>query len=237
LLSEAATALREQGCRWAILSARQEAVPVYQRAGWQPISRQYWRGSVSPVAWPTSHQYAAQPYDPRQEIDGWALLAAAYTRANAQRAGSLVRSSSYWRGYGAWMFGQYLDLHGSVLVAVHSANAEGSIRGYALVNFYDVGFVVNELAADPDDPGVAESLLQRVLEEATQRGAPLQGQLSVAADASTMATLQQLFGATLHAVDDRALYGYLPFMVRALGEAVENPFTVPTALFSPLDAY
>jgi hypothetical protein len=178
-----------------------------------------------------------QRYDPRQELNGWALLAAAYTCANARRPGSLVRTSTYWQGYGAWMLAQYLDQYESVLLVVRGASSEGVIRGYALVNFYDVGFVVNELATDPDDPHVAESLLHRVIEEATQHGVPLQGQLSVAADASTMAALQQLFGATLHAVDDSVLYGYLPFMVRSLGEASENPFTASAALFSPLDAY
>jgi hypothetical protein len=49
--------------------------------------------------------------------------------------------------------------------------------------------------------------------------------------------LAQLFGSTLHQVDDAALYGYLPFMVRPIGDAAVSPFMAPHGLFWPLDAY
>src|SRR5690348_11839704 len=45
LLADAVHALRVAGCQWAILSARQDAGGVYTRAGWQPTSRIYWRGT------------------------------------------------------------------------------------------------------------------------------------------------------------------------------------------------
>src|SRR5688500_4419414 len=44
LLADTIEALRGARCQWAILSARQDAVALYQRAGWQPTPRTYWRG-------------------------------------------------------------------------------------------------------------------------------------------------------------------------------------------------
>jgi ribosomal protein S18 acetylase RimI-like enzyme len=42
LIADAVDALSAAGCAWAILSARQAAVGLYTRAGWQPTPRTYW---------------------------------------------------------------------------------------------------------------------------------------------------------------------------------------------------
>lgn len=237
LLADALDALRAAGCEWAILSARQAAVELYTRAGWQPTPRTYWRGTYAAEAWNEAQRYVVQMYDPRRETGGWTPVAAAYARSNAQQAGSLIRSTDYWSGYSAWMFGLYLDDYQAVLLTIKDSAASDSMRGYALVNFYDVGFVVSEIASDPGDTDVLRSLLNGILAEAKQRGVPLQGQLTIAADPATHAILQQFFGTTLHAVDDTVLYGYKPFMVRPIAEPSTAPFTSPGSLFWPLDAY
>jgi hypothetical protein len=56
-------------------------------------------------------------------------------------ASSLIRSPDYWLGYAAWMFGLYLDSYQAHLLTVNDSAANDPIRGYALVNFYAMGFV------------------------------------------------------------------------------------------------
>ncbi len=237
LLGVTVDALRAAGCQWAILSARQEAVALYTRAGWTPASRTYWRGTYATERWNEALRYVVAQYDPRRAPHGWEHIAAAYAHANAQQAGSLIRSADYWSGYAAWMFGRYLDAYQAVLFTIKERPDSAAIRGYALVHFYDVGFVVSEVASDPDDADVLRDLLNGILAEAKQRGIPLQGQLTIAAGAATHTILQQFFGATLHAVDDTAVHGYPPFMVQPIGDTREAPFAAPGALFWPLDAY
>ncbi len=237
LLADTVHALHVAGCQWAVLSARQDAVELYTRAGWQSAPRTYWRGIYATETWNEIQRYRVQAYDPRQEPAGWAPIAAAYAQANVQQAGSLIRTPAYWSGYATWMFGLYLDVYQAMLLTVQDGAASDRIRGYALTNFYDAGFVVSEIATDPSDPDVLPSLLTGIVTEAKRRGIPLQGQLTIAAESSTQAILQQFFGPSLHAVDDTALYGYIPFMVRQIGDETESPFTAPGGLFWPLDAY
>jgi ribosomal protein S18 acetylase RimI-like enzyme len=237
LLADTVDALRAAGCQWALLSARQAAVALYTQAGWQPAQRTYWRGTYTAAAWNETQRYVVQSCDPRRETHGWAPIAAAYAHANAKQSGSLIRTSGYWSGYSNWMFGLYLDDYQAVLLTIKESAASDFIRGYALVNFYDAGFVVSEIASDPSDSEVLRGLLNGILAEAKQRGIPLQGQLTIAANPATHAILQQFFGTSLHAVDDTVLHGYTPFMVRPIGDPATAPFTSPGALFSPLDAY
>jgi GNAT superfamily N-acetyltransferase len=237
LLADTIEAVRGAGCQWAILSARQDAVGLYQRAGWQSTARTYWRGTCAREAGQEHQRYQVQRYDPRHETRGWAPLAAAYAQANAQQAGSLIRPPAYWSGYGAWMFGLYLDSYQALLLTVTDQSAHNSIRGYALTTFSDMGFEVSEIVADPSEPDALSSLLDGIGKEAQQRGVPIQGQLTIGGGAATQTVLAQFFGSTLHSVDDTALHGYMPFMVRPIGHAKVSPFAVPYGLFWPLDAY
>lgn len=237
LLADSIQALRDAGCQWAILGARQEAVGLYARAGWQPTTRLYSRGAYSAELWPGRQRYSVQPYDPRADPRGWAPIAAAYDRANARQMGSLIRTPAYWSGYAAWMFGLYLDSYGATLLTAVDGAAGAPICGYALVNFSPAGFAVSEIAADPQDQEVLASLLHGIIVEAQAQGAPLQGQLTIAHGPEIRAALGQLFGGSLHSVDDVALYGYAPFMARPISHAAVSPFAAPGGLFWPLDAY
>lgn len=237
LLDNTIAAVHNAGCQWAILSARRDAIRLYERAGWQPAPRRYWRGTYSAEAKPGHRAYGVQRYDPRAEVRGWEPIAAIYAHANAQQAGSLIRSPTYWSGYGAWMFGLYLDTYQATLLTVQDETRHAAVRGYALTIFSDAGFEVSELVADPDDPDMLYCLLEGIAEEARHRGLPAQGQLTVAHNPITQPALEKCFGTTLHAVDDDALYGYVPFMVRPTGDGTRSPFAVPHGLFWPLDAY
>jgi ribosomal protein S18 acetylase RimI-like enzyme len=237
LLANAVDALRAADCEWAILSARQDAAALYTRAGWQPAQRTYWRGTYAAEGWNEAQRHLVQLFDPRREEIGWTPIAAAYARANAQQAGSLIRTDDYWSGYAAWMFGLYLDDYQAVLLTIKDSATSESIRGYALVNFYEQGFVVSEIAGDPDDLEVLRGILNAIVAEARQRNIPLRGQLTIPADTATLAILQQFFGTTLHAVDDMVVHSYPTFMVRPIGDPASAPFMSPGALFWPLDAY
>jgi ribosomal protein S18 acetylase RimI-like enzyme len=70
LLADTVYALSKAGCQWALLSARQDAVALYQRAGWQATPRRYWRGTYAADTWPKQHDYPVQKYDPRQHPNG-----------------------------------------------------------------------------------------------------------------------------------------------------------------------
>lgn len=236
LLTDAVKAVGKIGCQWAILSARQNAVSLYERAGWQAVPRSYWRGTCQ-GEFEQRQGYAVDHYDLRQEKHGWTAIAAHYERATIHQSGSLIRTAAYWSGYGAWMFGLYLDSYGAILLTVRDETDGTCVRGYALVNFYETGFVVSEIVADPDDPDVLSSLLSGIIREAQQRGVPLAGQLTIAVTPVAEAVLTQFFSSTLHRVDDSALYGHTPFMVRPIGDATNSPFAASSSLFRPLDAY
>jgi ribosomal protein S18 acetylase RimI-like enzyme len=239
LLEMTIHALQALDCQWAILGARQAAVPLYARYGWQAVPRTYWRGAY---VGSLSQASVLQPYAPRREPHGWQPLATVYTAANAHRPGSLIRDTAYWSGYAAWMFGLYLDVYQALLLTVGDETQANAIRGYALVIFSEMGFEVSEIATFPDDPTALSSLLNGIITEAVQRQIPLQGQLTMPAEPSSTTLLQQFVGTTLHTVDDTTLYGYNPFMVRPLTAAdasaiTDSPFTAPGSLFWPLDAY
>lgn len=242
LLDQTIQALQAADCTWAILGARQAAVTLYANAGWQAVPRTYWRGSYDGALCSRGQRYAVQLYDPRREPHGWQPLARVYAAANAHRPGSLVRDMVYWLGYAAWMFGLYLDVYGAALLAAVDGTQTDAIRGYALVDFSDMGFEVVELVTFPDDPTALSSLLAGIIAEATQRQIPLRGQVMMPNEPHTAIVLQQFFGATLHSVDDLALYGYSPFMVRPIMAAMtdhtpHNPVNAPGSLFWPLDLY
>jgi ribosomal protein S18 acetylase RimI-like enzyme len=242
LLDHTIQALEALDCRWAILGARQAAVPLYARHGWQAVSRSYWRGAFAGAPLALSRPLVVRLYDPRRETAGWQPLATVYSAANAHRAGSLIRDAAYWSGYAAWMFGLYLDRYHAVLLTVIDEAHASLIRGYALVIFSEMGFEVSEIVTLPDDSDALSSLLNGIITEALQRQIPLQGQLTLPSEPHTTVLLQRFFGATLHAVDDSALYGYNPFMAHLLqardgGTIDVSPFTAPGSLFWPLDLY
>lgn len=242
LLRQTLQALRQAHCTWAILSARQIAVPLYERYGWQAVPRTYVRGTYDEAHWQHNNRYRIEVYDPRQTDDGWLRLAAVYAKASAQQPGCLIRTHAYWTGYGAWMFGLYLDAYQAILLTAQEQTVDTHLRGYALVNFYEAGFVVSEIATDPADPAVLASLLTGIISEADKRQVPRRGQLTIPMGAATEAMVNQYFGSTFHTVDDTALYGYMPFMIcpvqpAGVAQQVANPFTTDGSLFWPLDAY
>jgi hypothetical protein len=64
LLGDAIDALRAAGCQWAILSARQAAIDLYTRAGWQPAPQIYWRGMYAAKGWNEAPRSVVERYAP-----------------------------------------------------------------------------------------------------------------------------------------------------------------------------
>jgi hypothetical protein len=147
---------------------------------------------------PTAHAYDVRPYDPWTEPGGWERLAVVDQAFNATRPLTVVRDAGYWQGYAAIRAGHWITIEGLVIfVARHSAG-DHTLCGYVMANFYDVGFVVRELAVLPGDTAVVPELLSRVVQEAVRRGSPLAGLVNLPNEPPIDHALGELFGETLH---------------------------------------
>jgi GNAT superfamily N-acetyltransferase len=237
LLAEVCASLENERCQYAILSARSDAVGVYARAGWHSVTRQYWRGTCGEYKWTQSGRYIVEPCDPRQLPTGWNALAQPYDRACRRQVGSLVRTSDYWTGYAAWMFGLYLDEYKSTLPTVRNASEPDNVMGYAVANFYDTGFAVSELVIVIGDPEASCDLMAGIVEEARKQNVPLQGQITAQPSVAVRVVLERFFGDTLHTVDDRDVYGYMPFMVKQICGSDTSIYEHDDVYFWPMDAY
>lgn len=242
LLGQAIDGMREAGCVWSVLSARQAAQPLYMRLGWRSFAQTYWRGTFTSEDWNRAGVYPVRNYDPRREPEGWAVLANVYAAYNGTRPVSMVREPAYWQGYIAWMFTQYLDQHQSTLLVAYDPMNDRLLHGYALVNFYDQGFVISELAVQPGDEGTLTAVLNGVLAESECRGIALQGQLIAPMEPLTTNVLRRFFGSSMHQIEDYTFQGYSPLMARSIASDMTDAdldtlFSAPGATFWPLDAY
>lgn len=204
LLERALAAMQAEGCAWSVLFTREEARPLYARAGWRsfPSSRAY--GTLAATRPPLPEGYLASLFDPRHEAGGWEQLAAVYAAYNRARPLTVVRSLAYWRSYAAWMFDDWLTHHRAVVVGLRRSGG-AALCGYALVHYYDQAptesdenwFIVTELGADPDDPEALPALLAAIGNEATHRGVA-KGTFEMPVEPEAMRLLQQHLVAVGH---------------------------------------
>ena len=111
------------------------------------------------------------------------------------------------------------------------------LRGYVMAGFYQVGFVVRELAVLPEDTVAVPPLLAAVVAEAARRGIPLRARVSLPQDPSIDEALADLFGPTLHSGED---HGHL--MARTVSPDFDDwqldaIFTAPGASYSYIDHF
>ncbi|MEZ4736279.1 MAG: GNAT family N-acetyltransferase [Caldilineaceae bacterium] len=202
LLDRAMTTMRQEGCQWAVLFAREEARPLYERQGWQGFPTRY-RGDFALDNPPESPTYQVSPYDPWQSKAAWQPLAAIYADYNRYRPASLVRTPAYWQGYAAWMARDWVDNQCARYLVVTPVEQPQAICGYALVHFYDQiyaeshfgsppWFAVSELGVLAAAPGAMTALLAGVVREA-KRQQMVYGQFSAPEEPQLAAALQTLF--------------------------------------------
>jgi GNAT superfamily N-acetyltransferase len=204
LLEHAIAAMQAEGCAWSVLFTREEARPLYARAGWQPFSHQRPYGTLAATRPPLPEGYLASLFDPRDEGEGREQLAAVYADYNRTRPLTVVRSLAYWRSYAAWMLNDWLTHHRAVVIAVRRSG-DAALRGYALVHYYDQAptesdenwFIVTELGALPADPEALPALLAAIGNEATRRGVA-KGAFEMPVEPETMRLLQQHLVAVGH---------------------------------------
>jgi hypothetical protein len=237
LIELARTALRQDGCDWSLLLASGAGRPLYERHGWRSFPERWRQGTI--LGGPTSlaHTYDIRPYDPRAEPGGWERLAVVDHAFNATRPLTVVRDTDYWQRYAAIRIGYWITTEGLVIFVARHAPDDHTLRGYVMANFYDVGFVVRELALLPHDNGVVPELLSMVVQEAVQRGSPLAGLVNLPHESTIDRALDEIFGATLHT---RAETGQL--MARPIhpdfSEArLDAIFADPRARYSAIDHF
>jgi len=236
LLKHVSSAMLAEGCQLSVLSARQNAVSLYQKLGWDTVQRHYWRGTCAVAPSIDGQGYLVKAVHPKNDPTLWTRMAGVYEIARTQQLGSLIRTEQYWQGYGGWMFGLYLDHYEAELLTVWDYTAR-TLLGYALVNYYEVGFAVSEMIVPPQHMAAGRTLVAGILNRAAQLGKPLSGQFSLPATDWARQMLVHDLDDTLHQVNDTQVHGYGPFMVKCLYPEQANVFATSGALYWPLDAY
>lgn len=202
LLQRTVTAMQAEGCQWAVLFAREDARPLYERLGWQGFPTIY-HGGFALDNLPASPIYQVHPYNPWQAQAGWQPLVDVYAAYNRQRPASLVRSAAYWQGYAAWMARDWVENQCARYLVVADAAQTESICGYALVHFYDKAyaeshfgsppwFAVSEIGVKDGAPQAMAALLAGIVQEAKAQQM-VYGHFSVATEPQLEAALQTLF--------------------------------------------
>ena len=107
LIKNIVAAMQKEGCRWCILFARDEARSLYEQMGWRGFPTTYRGGFVALTEPMPISDYFVRSHDPFNELSGWEPLARVYAAYNHKRPLSLVRPKDYWKGYIAWMAGDW----------------------------------------------------------------------------------------------------------------------------------
>lgn len=246
LLQRTVATMGGEGCQWAILFAREEARSLYERLGWQGFPTLYCGGFALDNP-PESPNYAVHFYDPWQAPLGWQPLAAVYAEYNRQRPLSLVRSSAYWQGYGAWMAKDWVDNQCARYLVVTPVEQPQTICGYALVHFYNQvyaeqhfgsppWFAVSEIGVKDNAPGAMMALVAGVVREAkTQQ--MVYGHFATAAEPQLAAAQQMLFHQPLNCEEVTGSLMARPLAPDVTATQLATLFATPGAWLWELDRY
>ncbi len=215
LLELTIAAMRDEGCRWSILSASDEARPLYQRYGWRmlPLRQTMCGGCASDAKIDLPNRYAVRAYDPRQEPSGWETLASIHRAYNARRPLATVRNAAYWRFVAARADWWLSSGQAEVLVAAPVDQPEGEPCAYIIALYSPArGFLVAELGALPDDGDALTALLSAVVQRPESRAHG--GRLHLPHDPGLEATLVAMCSNVEYPLDE-------DYMVRAIAPDVD----------------
>jgi GNAT superfamily N-acetyltransferase len=246
LIERLILAMKQEGCRWSILFARDEARPLYERMGWSGFPTLYRGGLVATDKLSKETvDYTVQVYDPQQALQGWQPLARIYEEYNRMRPLSLVRSSEYWHGYVAWVASNWIaNQRATYLVATPNGDST-DICGYVLVHYYDQAYAaqhfgsppwfhVSEIGARTGDALAA--LLSGIATQAYERDIAY-SHFSLPEDKDIDKALEQLF---VQPMNRESITGAI--MARPVADdfdcaQLEALFTAPGALFWEIDRF
>jgi len=210
LLELTIAAMRDEGCRWSILSASDDARPLYQRYGWRtlPLRQTVCGGCDGHGQINLLNGYAVRAYDPRQEPSGWETLASIHRSYNAKRPLATVRDPAYWR-FVAVRAGWWLSSgQAEVLIATRVDQPKDEPCAYVIALYSSArGFLVAELGALPDDGDALTALLSAVVQRPESRAHG--GRLHLPHDPGLEATLAALCSDVEYPLDE-------DYMVRAI---------------------
>jgi hypothetical protein len=156
----------------------------------------------------------------------------------------LIRTNSYWNGYAAWMYTEWIAQHCAQVFVATRSPTDHDLSGYILAHFYDQEYAQRTFGSPPwfyiSEIGAREhevipALLAAVAQAATQRGMGY-GQLALPHDPQIGAALADLFG---RLSEEQAQLGTV--MMRALTPDaqpdLEATHTAPEAIIWELDRY
>ncbi len=215
LLELTIAAMRDDSCRWSILSASDDARPLYQRYGWRtlPLRQTVCGGCDGHGRTDLPDGYIVRAYDPRREPGGWETLASIHRAYNTGRPLAAVRDPAYWR-FVAVRAGWWLSSgQAEVLVANRTDQPAGELCAYLIALYSPArGFLVAELGALPDDRAVLAALLSAVVQRPESRAHG--GRLHLPHDPGLETTLSALCSHVEYPLDDDS-------MVRAIAPDVD----------------
>ncbi len=215
LLELTIAAMRDDDCRWSILSTSDEARPLYRRYGWHTLPLRQavcggcdGHGQINPL-----DGYAVRTYDPRREPGGWETLASIHRAYNVGRPLTTMRDPAYWR-FVAARAGWWLSSgQAEVLLASRTDRPKDEPCAYLIALYSPArGFLVAELGALPDDGDALTVLLAAVMRrpESQTHG----GRLHLPHDPGLEATLAALCSDVEYPLDG-------DYMVRAIAPDVD----------------
>jgi len=215
LLELTIAAMRDDGCRWSILSTSDDARPLYQRYGWRtlPLRQAVCGGCASDERIDLLNRYVVRAYDPRREPSGWETLASIHRAYNGRRPLATVRDPAYWR-FVAVRAGWWLSSgQAEVLAATHVDQLEDKPCAYIIALYSSArGFLVAELGALPDDGDALTALLSAIVQRPESRAHG--GRLHLPHDPALEATLAALCSHVEYPLDE-------DYMVRAIAPDVD----------------
>ena len=235
LVDQAITVMQHDRCTWStLLTASVTGRPLYERYGWRSLAMPFWRGRLTGDL-PTLPEagYRVQQYDPTQEADGWAILAAIYAEYNLFRSLSVVRDEPYWDTVTAAQLADGLTTGRVVLLTAHHPAGIGSPCGYVLLHLYDEAFLVSEIGVRSSDEAANLALLAAAAQAARQHGA-IDGEWLLPRTAAITATLEGLCGDTLQQVETDFIMAR-PIAPDVTIDHLAAIFTAPGAIWWRLD--
>jgi len=229
-------AIEQEGCDWSILETSDMGRPLYTRLGWHAFPIRYRRGTLSATRSRIPSRYTVSSYPVPTTPADWEPLHDLYTRYNRLRPLTVVRDTAYWHSFAAIRLQLRIAQEQMIILAAYASQASADMLGYCFAHFFDFGFLVTELGADPQDRDTIAALLLAVGEEAERRGIRY-GEVDLPYEPIVDAAVADLFGTTLHlsAANTR-------IMARAVNPALGAHelaaiFAAPGAWYSVIDHF
>ena len=235
LVARALAAMEGDGCDWSLLATSEAGRPLYTRFGYTAFPMRYRRGALNPACYEPC-PYTARAVRPDEFDALWNEFERIYAGYNAQRSLSVVRDQAYWATFIAPRLQHRIaDEQLQVFLAATDTTYQHPC-GYLLAHFFDVAFLIIELAVDIRHRNAIASLANAVGDEARKRGLQY-GEADLPHPEENNRAVSRLFGATLHLSDENTQIMARPISKAFTRARLERTFSEPGAFYAVLDHF